>query len=98
MTEQEDSSQNGGDGDRSMSTKIDDMEERIDVHDEDIQELQEDLEDQLDLLDSRIRQIESGAADVESARLLFDYILDVEEQMSTMRERLETTLDEGDRE
>lgn len=92
----EDSGVQGGanDDDRNMSTKIDDMEERIDVHDEDIMELREDLEDQLDSLDVRIRRIESGAANVESARKLHDYILDVESKISTLRDRLEAAIDE----
>jgi predicted nucleic acid-binding Zn-ribbon protein len=96
MSDQENSGpDNSDDDDRTMSTKIDDMEERMDVQDEDIQALREDLEDQMDVLDSRIREIESGAADVESARKLFDYILDVEEQISTLRDRLEAAIQEG---
>jgi predicted nucleic acid-binding Zn-ribbon protein len=88
-------SSNGDDDDRSMSTKLGDMEDRIDVQDEEIRALREDLETQIDVLDSRIREIESGAADVETARKLFEYILALEEQISTLKGRLEAAIDEG---
>lgn len=94
MTEDSGPHEGGEDGNRSMSGKIDDMEARIDDHDQDIREVREDLEAHLDVLDSRIRTIESGATNIDSARKLYDYIVDVEAQISSLRDRLETALED----
>jgi hypothetical protein len=81
--------------DRSMWTKIADMEERMDGQDPDIRALRADLAARLDVLIGRIRQIDSGAVDVDSARTLSDYLLEVEGERSTLRERYETAIGDG---
>jgi predicted KAP-like P-loop ATPase len=86
--------ENSEDVKRKLSDKVDNMTERMDDQDAKIEQLREELGEDLDVLHSRIENVKSEASRVESTEEMYEYMVDIEEQLFAIKERLKDAMDE----